>query len=274
MLNLIIRSKNGNPIGRQTVFRYVDMGDPKLWEIAVKTNLRKRMMFLMIIFLSLIHFGLARRDADLSSEATAKRVLIDHIADQKRNKKTPPFQIEAWEMGMNLRQPPLKIMDAIGLAPGMVVGEIGAGTGRMTMWLADRVGSSGKIYANDIDRSALEHLQRRCQRAKFSQVEIILGETEDPKLPEGMLDITFMVNVYHHLENPVPLIKKVLPSLKPDGILAIVECSPEKVEWGEEHGCASKEGMTEQLMEAGFEVIRVVTFLREDNIYIAKPLKR
>ncbi len=181
------------------------------------------------------------------------------------------FQIEEWEKRLNRRQPPVKIMDAIGIKPGMIIGEVGAGTGRMTMWIANRVGDSGKVYANDIDKSALEHLRERCQRDGFENVEIIVGEVEDPKLPVNALDIAFMINVYHHLDNPVPLIRNLLPSLKPDGILAIVECDPDKVDWGKEEGCTQKKDMVKELKEAGFEVVRIETFLNEDNIYIAKP---
>jgi ubiquinone/menaquinone biosynthesis C-methylase UbiE len=182
------------------------------------------------------------------------------------------FQIEAWEKRLNRRQPPVKIMDTIGIKPGMVIGEVGAGTGRMTMWIAERVGDSGKVYANDINRRSLEHLERRCERDGFENVEIIVGEVEDPKLPANALDIAFMINVYHHLDNPVPLIRNILPSLKPNGILAIVECDPDKVDWGKEHGCTGKKDMVRALKEAGFEVIRIETFLNEDNIYIAKPI--
>jgi SAM-dependent methyltransferase len=182
------------------------------------------------------------------------------------------FQIEGWEKRLNSRQPPVKIMDTIGMKAGMVIGEIGAGRGRMTMWIADRVGDSGKVYANDIDKRALEHLRERCKRDGFENVEIIVGEVENPKLPAKALDIAFMINVYHHLDSPVPLIRNILPSLKPNGILAIVDCDPDKVYWGKEHGCAGKKDMVRKLKEAGFEVIRIETFLNEDNIYIAKPI--
>ena len=188
------------------------------------------------------------------------------LASQK-----PSFRVEAWEERLNRRQPPIRIMDTMGLRPGMVIGEIGAGTGRMTMWLAQRVENSGKVYANDIDRRALDGLQSRCQRDGFTNVEIILGEVRDPKFPEGSLDIAFMINVYHHLDDPLPLLRNILPSLKADGILVIVECTPEKVEWGEEHGCTQSEDMRQQLDAARYELIRVETFLDEDNLYIAKP---
>jgi ubiquinone/menaquinone biosynthesis C-methylase UbiE len=188
-------------------------------------------------------------------------------ADQQRS-----FQIEDWEKGLNERQPPVKIMDTIDLKPGMIIGEVGAGTGRMTMWLADRVGESGKVYANDIDRSALDHLRRRCKRDGFKNVETIVGKMEDPGFRSGSLDMAFMINVYHHLADPVPILRNLRPSLKPDGILAIVECDPAKVEWGDEHGCSSQEDMKQDLEMAGYEIVRIDTFLDEDSLYIAKPI--
>lgn len=181
------------------------------------------------------------------------------------------FQIEDWEKGLNERQPPIKIMDAIGLKQGMVIGEVGAGTGRMTMWLADRVGESGRVYANDIDRSSLDHLRNRCRRDGFKNVETIVGHMDNPRFPGHSLDIAFMINVYHHLPDPVPLLRNLIPSLKTRGILAIVECDPDKVNWGEEHGCARQEDMIEDLKKAGFEIIRIDTFLDEDSLYIARP---
>jgi SAM-dependent methyltransferase len=187
--------------------------------------------------------------------------------DQERS-----FQVEGWEENLNQRQPPVKIMDAIGLKKGMKIGEVGAGTGRMTMWLADRVGESGQVYANDIDRSALNHLKKRCKRDGFNNVETIVGHMEDPGFPYDTLDIAFMINVYHHLADPVSILRNLRPSLKPEGVLAVVECNPDKVDWGDEHGCARKQVMIENLKKAGFEIIRIETFLDEDSLYIAKKI--
>jgi len=145
------------------------------------------------------------------------------------------FEIEDWEVSSNRRQPPVKIMDAVGFKEGMIIGEVGAGTGRMTMWIADRV-----------------------------------GDVDNPKLPRGKLDIAFMINVYHHLDEPIPLIANIIPSLKKGGLLVIVECDPDKVEWGKSHGCMKKEDMTRHLEKAGFNVIRIENILNEDSIYISE----
>jgi ubiquinone/menaquinone biosynthesis C-methylase UbiE len=178
--------------------------------------------------------------------------------------------VEDWEKRLNKLQPPKDIMDAIGVKPGMVIGEIGAGTGRMTVWLADRVGDEGKIYANDIDRNALDHLENRCKKDNIGNVVTILGEVENPLLPENSLDLAFMINVYHHLDMPVALVRNIIPSLKPMGILAIVDADPEKSNFGANHS-TSMEEMLAQLDEAGYKLIRVETFLPDDNIYICRP---
>jgi ubiquinone/menaquinone biosynthesis C-methylase UbiE len=143
----------------------------------------------------------------------------------------------------------------------------------MTMWLADRVGASGRIYANDINKESLDNLRERCLRDGFENIEIVLGEAEDPKLPAGALDMVFMINVYHHLDDPRPLVRNLRPSLRPGGTLVIVECDPEKVDWGKEEGCTSRKDMAKELNEAGFEILRTLTFLNEDNIFIARPAK-
>ena len=182
------------------------------------------------------------------------------------------FRIDDWEKRINKRQPPVMVLDAVGFKPGMIVGEVGAGTGRMTLWIADRISDSGKIYANDINTGNLEQLRTKAKESGFTNIEIITGDTRDPKLPKGKLDVAFMINVYHHLDDQQAMLKNILPSLKPGAYLAIVECDPDIVEWGDSEGCTSKKDMEAELKQAGFELIRTDDILDEDNIYIARPL--
>jgi len=90
---------------------------------------------------------------------------------------------------------PDKVMDATGVRAGMAIGEVGAGQGYFTFWLSRRVGDTGRIYANDIDRSALAYIQRRCASEGVRNIETIRGRVEDPLFPEAMLDMVFGVNV-------------------------------------------------------------------------------
>lgn len=175
----------------------------------------------------------------------------------------------AREASLNARQPPDQVMDAIGVAPGMVIGEIGAGRGRYTVRLAARVGSGGMVYANDINAGALAVLNRRCIDDGIENVETILGTVVEPNLPEGALDMAFMVSVYHHLDRPTELLRNVAPALKPDGILVIVEREPEKSHAPPQSSTPVDE-LLAQAEEAGYELVRIETFLPEDNIYILR----
>jgi len=114
-------------------------------------------------------------------------------------------------------------MDAIGVSPGMIAAEIGAGRGRYVVQFAVRVGENGKVYAEDIDAAALKYLEKRCERWGFENVETILGDVTDPKLPEGKVDLIFVISAYHHFEDPVALLRNARSALKPDGTLAIGE---------------------------------------------------
>ncbi len=181
----------------------------------------------------------------------------------------PKIEVEGWEVRINLRQPPAKVIEAIGLMPGMVIGEVGAGTGRVSVWLAQRVGPSGHVYANDIDEKALVRLKARCEKAGLGNLTTIVGTVTDPRFPPRSLDIAFMTNTYHHLEKPVELVRNLLPSLKEKGVLAIVERDADRTTYKEE--ATRKDDFVRQMAAAGFEVVRIETFLQEDNIYIAQP---
>jgi len=162
------------------------------------------------------------------------------------------------EARLNRLQPPDQVMDAIGIEPGMVVAEIGAGHGRYVVQIAVRVGKTGKVYAEDIDAAALRHLERRCAKGGLENVEAILGDVTDPKLPEGELDVIFVISAYHHFSDPVALMKKARPSLKPDGIVAI----------GEWLNATSPEQIETQMKAAGYKLDRTETSLAKNNLYI------
>jgi SAM-dependent methyltransferase len=177
---------------------------------------------------------------------------------------------ERGEGRTNERQPPDKIMAAIGVQAGMVIGEVGAGQGRFTVHLARKVGESGKIYANDIDESSLEHLRDRCKRLGLDNVDIIHGQVEDPLFPKDSLDMVFMILTYHHLAKPVALLKSLIPSLKLGATVVVVDPDPEKDKDRGGRESTSEEKIRKEAGEAGLELVRVETFLEKDNIFILR----
>ena len=162
------------------------------------------------------------------------------------------------EARLNGLQPPGKVMDAIGIKPGMVVAEIGAGHGRYVVQIAVRVGEAGKVYAEDIDEEALQHLEKRCERWGLEHVETILGDVTDPNLPDGELDVIFVISAYHHFNDPVVLMRNARSSLKSDGVVAI----------GEWLNATLPEQVEAQMKAAGYRLERTETFLEKNNLYI------
>jgi SAM-dependent methyltransferase len=108
-----------------------------------------------------------------------------------------------------------RILDLVGIGPGMTIGEIGAGDGRYTFPLARRVGDRGKVLANDIDPKALDELRSLCKKAGTKNIETLVGNVDHPMFPNGALDLAIMVLVYHHLEQPVALLKNLKPGRLP-----------------------------------------------------------
>ena len=178
---------------------------------------------------------------------------------------------DAWERRHNENQPPGQVMDSIGVEAGMTVGEVGAGRGRYVVHMADRVGPEGLVYANDIDKASLDYLEHRCERDTISNVATILGEVTDPKFPEAALDLVYIINTYHHLDKPVELMRNIIPGLKPDGVLVIIEHDTDKYPAGGSHS-TPKDEVIGEAEEAGFELIRMIHFLERDTIYILRPV--
>ena len=181
--------------------------------------------------------------------------------------------VESNEIWANNQHQPEKLMDAIGLKEGMTIADIGAGRGRMTVFFSLRVGESGRVFANDIDETALKYLEERCKKNNMTNVSTYLGKVDNPKLPAGKADIAFIISTYHHLEKPVEMMRNTIPCLKKDGVLVIVERDPVKTgQTGRESTSAEK--LKSDAKKGGFEIIKVNSELLErDNIYFLKPKK-
>ena len=178
---------------------------------------------------------------------------------------------DAWEARHNAYQPPEQVLDALAIKPGMVLAEVGAGRGRYAAHMSKRIGNTGKIYANDIDEIKLEYLRTRCERDGMNNVEVILGELTDPRLPKDELDLVYMINTYHHVEKPVELLKNIKPSLKRDGLLVIIEHDADKFP-SDSHSTRQIDLFT-CATEAGYRLVRIETFLERDNINFFRPVE-
>jgi ubiquinone/menaquinone biosynthesis C-methylase UbiE len=227
----------------------------------------------LIVLLGCVLF-FAAQSFVYSGTPISERSAVTQDAEYKR--------ILKWEKNVNeTLQPPEMVMDAIGVKPGMTIGEIGVGYGRYTVHLARRVGGKGKIYANDINKRALDFLRERCQKENIDNIEIILGEEEDPLFPDESLDMAFMVWVFHGLDKPGPLFKNLMPSLKPGALLVIVDPIDSEIDKEREHAGEKldpkrptiKQRVEKAAQEAGFEIIRIDDILPKDYIWFLQVKK-
>ena len=111
----------------------------------------------------------------------------------------------------------------LGVKPGMTVCDMGCGNGFYSLKLAEIVGDEGKILAVDIQQEMLRLLQARAEEQGSDHIVTIRGELDDPKLPEGEVDLILCVDVYHEFSHPEEMLTAMRKSLKPDGRIALLE---------------------------------------------------
>src|SRR5713101_2496241 len=120
-------------------------------------------------------------------------------------------------------QKPDAVIQALHLKEGQVVADIGAGSGYFTLRLARAVGQKGRVFAVDVDEGMLDYLHQRLDKEKIQNVQAMHVPPHDPLLIDGSLDLAFVCNTYHHLEDRDVYLRKLRKALKPDGRLVIVD---------------------------------------------------
>lgn len=115
------------------------------------------------------------------------------------------------------------VVAALAIAEGSRVADVGAGSGYFTEHLARVVGAGGRVYAVDISERALAQLRQRVQDGGLTNVEIIRGEVDDPRLPAESLDAVLVVDAYHMMTERASMLSGMFRALKPGGRLVIVD---------------------------------------------------
>ncbi|HEY7473364.1 MAG TPA: class I SAM-dependent methyltransferase [Vicinamibacterales bacterium] len=166
-------------------------------------------------------------------------------------------------------QRPDEVMDALGIADGATVADLGAGGGWFTIRLARRVGPNGIVYAEDVQPEMIEAITRRVEREGLTNVKPVLGAPTNPRLPEAALDAVLIVGVYNEMEDPVALLRNVGVALKPRGRLGIVDFTQEGFGPGpsmEER--VKPERIVTDAQAAGLKLIAKESFLRYQYLLV------
>lgn len=120
------------------------------------------------------------------------------------------------------------IFTALGAKAGSRIADLGAGEGWLTTRLARHVGPDGRVFASDISTASLDKLARTLAKDSLRNVELILAEDDDPRLPYGTLDGVVILNAYHEMPKWVAVLEGIKRALRPEGTLVIVDNTPHK----------------------------------------------
>ncbi len=189
-----------------------------------------------------------------------------------------PFDdVERWETVFDdptraQWQKPGEIPAAIGLKEGMVVADIGAGTGYFERFFSKAVGPKGRVYAVDIEPKMVAHIESRAAEEKTPNVVAVLAEPDDPKLPAAGVDVIFVCDTWHHINDRLDYLKRLAASLAPGGRLAIVDFRKKPLPVGPppEHKLA-REVVMDELAQAGWSTAGESDLLPYQYLLIFTP---
>ena len=115
------------------------------------------------------------------------------------------------------------IFQKAGIEKGSFVADIGCHEGYLSMHLAKKVGSKGQVYAVDVRADRLESLREHLKDREIDNVNVVLGDYDDPKLPKETLDVVVIMDTYHEMTDYMTILEHVKQSLKPNGRIVIIE---------------------------------------------------
>ena len=170
-------------------------------------------------------------------------------------------------------QKPDAVIQALNLKEGQVVADIGAGSGYFTLRLAQTVGQKGQVFAVDVDEGMLSYLRERLAKEKIQNVQVMQVPAHDLLLIDSSLDLAFICDTYHHIEDREVYLRKLHKALKPNGRLVIVDFyKKDGIPVGPPLSMRlSEETVKKELQTAGMNITEKLTFLPYQYILIAQP---
>lgn len=150
-----------------------------------------------------------------------------------------------------------RLKQALALKPGSVVADVGAGKGELTFALAGEVGSNGRVFSTEIDAKRLKRLRESAAGAKLGNVTVVEAGSRETGLPPGCCDAIVLRRVYHHLTDPSSINAGLLRSLRPGGVLAVIDFPPPFF-WGRGSLGVPAKAVVDEVTGSGFELVRVI----------------
>jgi ubiquinone/menaquinone biosynthesis C-methylase UbiE len=158
-------------------------------------------------------------------------------------------------------QKPHDVMEALGLKAGEVVADIGAGSGYFTFRIAQHVGPGGRVYAVDVNKDMIAHVEKRMRELNVANVTPILAPPDDPQLPQPV-DRFLIVDVWHHIEDQPGYLAAMKKRLKPGGQVVMIDFHKRELPVGPPTAMKiAREDLLKQMQANGFELAQEHTFL-------------
>jgi arsenite methyltransferase len=169
-------------------------------------------------------------------------------------------------------QKPQEVMAALGIKPGEVIADIGAGSGYFTFRLALHVGDKGKVYAVDVSPEMILHINRRIRELKVNNVVSILADPDDPLLPDRSVNRFFFSESWHHIEKQTKYLSLMKRMLKPGGEIVMIDFHKKELPVGPPLQMKiAREDLIKQMESNGFRLKNEQTFLPYQYFLVFVP---
>ena len=166
------------------------------------------------------------------------------------------------------------VLPLLDIEQGSVVADLGAGGGYYSVKLARVIGEKGKVYAVDISAESVEYIKQYASNKGVSNIEVIHAEMENSKLPKNSVDMIFVRNTYHDIQNRITYFNKITDKLKTGGRIVIIDYDPAKLGFFRRlvgHYIEEKLIVSE-MQQAGYSVSKRIASLKKQscNIFAIK----
>ncbi len=148
-----------------------------------------------------------------------------------------------------------RLASVLALHPGMVVADVGAGKGELTMGLARRVGPSGRVFSTDLEPRRVERLRTMVAEASLNHVTVVAAQERATGLPPGCCDAIVMRRVFHHFSDPSGMSTSALETLRSGGMLVVIDFPPPFF-W--RHGVPAQT-VIDAVKRSGFELVSLIS---------------
>jgi ubiquinone/menaquinone biosynthesis C-methylase UbiE len=172
---------------------------------------------------------------------------------------------DAWQM-------PDRVIETLGLKPGQIIADVGAGTGYFSVRLA-KSAAEPKVYAADIEPSMVQYLRDRASKEGLKNVIAVQASAASPNLPEPV-DVILIVDTYHHIGDRETYFRKLTKSLKPGGRIAIIDFKPDSPEGPPKEFRFSLEKFKSEMSKAGYTLSAHHDFLPRQQFLIFEAASR